>query len=340
MIVIPASSALTQWEKSRKRYAERGEHVVLALDETPAALVSVTASSELVDALFAGESLPISSMTSESAADSVAPFRLSAARIGISVGVEIDTQFTGNIVARLPGADPLRSAEHVAVSAHYDHVGMGTPVNGDSVYNGADDDGSGTAALLALAESFAEVPRPNRSLLFIWHTGEEKGLWGSKFFTRFPTVPLSTVTTLINMDMIGRSRTERTPERSRNDVSASDEIFVIGSRMMSGELGRIVEEANRSAASLRLNYRFDAPDDPHRLYSRSDHIHYAKKGVPIVFFFDGLHEDYHSVDDETERIDAVKYEKVVRTVRALVSRLANRTLRPALDAAVSTPPGE
>lgn len=332
VIVIPASSALTQWEKNRKRYAERGEHVVPALDGTPAAPVSITASSALVDALFAGESLPVASLASESAADSVAPFRLSSAlRLGITLSVETDTQYTSNIVARLPGADAVLSSEHVALSAHYDHVGTGTPVNGDSIYNGADDDGSGAAALLALAESFADAPRPKRSLLFIWHTGEEKGLWGSKYFTRFPTVPLSTVTTLVNMDMIGRSRTERTPERSRNDVSASDEIFVIGSRMQSAELGRLVEESNRSASSLRLNYRFDSPDDPQRLYDRSDHINYAKKGVPIVFFFDGLHEDYHSVDDETDRIDAVKYEKVVRTVRALAARLANRTHRPAVE---------
>jgi Zn-dependent M28 family amino/carboxypeptidase len=220
--------------------------------------------------------------------------------------------------------------EYVAIGAHYDHVGVGTPVNGDAIYNGADDDGSGTVATLALAEAFARGPRPKRSILFIWHAGEERGLWGSRYFTESPTVPIGQIITELNIDMIGRTRKEN-DKPANQTLPKPGEIYLVGSKMMSSELGELNESVNKSYLNLEFNYKYDDPKDTQQFFYRSDHYNYAKKGIPIIFYLDGVHEDYHRPSDSVEKIDYQNMEKITRTIYATAWELANRPTRPRVD---------
>lgn len=335
IITIPSAQALTQWERSRMSAAERGVVTVPAFkkaDEKPAVL-SLTASAKVIDAIFAGEKTGVQSMSNRASADSVASFDLLAGKkFSFTVSVSVETLSTQNIVAVLEGADKKLKDEYVAFGAHYDHIGIRSePVNGDSINNGADDDGSGTVSLMAMAEAYSQGTRPKRSLLFIWHMGEEKGLWGSRYFVEHPTVPLSNIIVQLNSDMIGRSKPDTGDASKNEDYSGPNEVFSIGSNMMSSELGKLNETNNASLYNLKLNYKFDDPSDPNRLFYRSDHYNYAKAGIPIVFFFDGIHEDYHKVTDEVEKIDFQKLMKVTKTVYGLGWRLANLPKRPLVD---------
>jgi Zn-dependent M28 family amino/carboxypeptidase len=245
--------------------------------------------------------------------------------------VKSESVGTQNVVAVLEGGDAALKDEYVALGAHYDHVGVGAPVNGDAIYNGADDDGSGTTAVLALAEAFAKGPRPKRSLLFVWHAGEEKGLWGSAYFTKYPTVPINQIVTQLNIDMIGRCRREGDTHPRRAGLAKLGEVFVVGSKMMSSELGELSETVNRGYLNLSFNYKYDDPKDPERIFFRSDHFNYAQQGVPIIFYTDGEHEDYHQPSDTVDKIDFEQMEKITRTIYATAWELGNRAQRPRVD---------
>lgn len=333
VISIPTMMGLARWERDKINNVERGEILpAYFFDKEKQDVVSITASQHMVEALFAGEPVATTQLYNRTQADSLAAFEfLPSKRVTLNIATTIDTLYTQNVVAALEGADKKLKNEYVAFGAHYDHVGIGTPVDGDSIYNGADDDGSGTVALLAMAEAFAKGPRPKRSLLFVWHVGEEKGLWGSKYFVAQPTVPLSSIVTQLNMDMIGRSKPDTGDGSLNENFSANNEVFVIGSTMMSTTLGKVVEEVNASLLKLKLNYKFDDPEDHLRLFYRSDHYNYAKHGIPIAFYFDGLHEDYHKPSDEVNKIDFDKLLKVTKTVFATGWRLANLPAKPAID---------
>jgi hypothetical protein len=257
-------------------------------------------------------------------------------RLSFKVTSNTKTATTQNVVALLEGSDSSLKKEYVAFGAHYDHVGVGrADKNGDKIYNGADDDGSGTVSLLALAEAFARGPRPKRSLLFIWHTGEEKGLWGSEYYTEYPTVPLKQIVAQFNIDMIGRSKQPGDTNPLNRDLSGANEIYVIGSREMSTELGDLSDRVNRSYLKLDFNYRYDDPADPNRFFYRSDHFNYARKGIPIIFYFDGEHEDYHKPSDSPDKIDYRKMERIVRTIFVTSSEVANAARRPLVDKPLS-----
>lgn len=333
IIALPSKNGLARWEKNQSQYVDEGEvSVAYFLDKEKQEVVVVSASQAMAGSLLAGEGAPVSMLLDPASADSVAPFEFSAKKkVSLGISTTIDTLMTQNVVAVLEGSDAQLKKEYVAFGAHYDHVGVGVPVDGDSIFNGADDDGSGTAALLAMAEAFAHGNRPKRSLLLVWHTGEEKGLWGSKYFVANPAVPLSSIVTQLNMDMIGRSKPESGEGSASEYLSSNNEVFVIGSAMMSSALTSLTESVNKSLLNMKLNYLFDDPDDPMKLFYRSDHYNYAKHGVPIVFFFDGLHKDYHKVTDEIGKIDFDKYLKVTKTIYAVGWKLANLPERPAVD---------
>jgi Zn-dependent M28 family amino/carboxypeptidase len=222
--------------------------------------------------------------------------------------------------------------EHVAIGAHYDHVGICAPGAVDQICNGADDDGSGTTAILGIAEALAKAPtRPKRSVLFVWHCGEEKGLWGSRYFVENPTVPLEKVVTQINIDMIGRSKKEGDTNTRNRDLSGPNDVYLIGSTMMSTELGDLVQSVNKSYLNIGYDTRYDDPGDPNRFFFRSDHYNYAKKGIPIIFYFDGVHEDYHGAGDHADKIDYQKMEKITRTVYMTLWELTQRATRVKVD---------
>lgn len=237
---------------------------------------------------------------------------------------------TQNVVGIWEGADPRLKQEYVALGAHYDHLGS-SPGDGDRIYNGADDDGSGVVALMEIARSLSQAPRPRRSVIFVWHAGEERGLWGSRFFTDHSPVPVEKIVAHVNIDMIGRSKPAGDTERRNENLTGPNSIYVIGPAVMSRDLGRLLDDVNRDYLKLDVSDRYDKTDDPRRYFFRSDHLNYIRKGIPSIFFFAGEHVDYHRPSDEVDRIDFQKLEKVTRTIAALVWRLAEQDGRPRVD---------
>jgi hypothetical protein len=253
-----------------------------------------------------------------------------AARVEVRIKAEVKpAPLAQNVVGVLDGSDPKLKDEYVLFSAHYDHLQTGP--NGE-VYKGADDDGSGTVSVLEIARAFAIGPRPKRSILIIFHTGEELGLLGSQFNTDYePVVPLSKIVVDFNIDMIGRSRREGDLDPRDAKLSDKDSLYIIGSDKLSTELHRISEQTNAETARLRLDYTYNDEHHPERLYYRSDHYNYAKHGIPIIFYFTGLHRDYHRPTDDVEKIDFEKMERIVRMIFATGWRVANLDHRLVVD---------
>lgn len=226
-----------------------------------------------------------------------------------------------NIWAFIKGSE--KPEEIVVISAHYDHVGM---KNGE-VYNGADDDGSGTVALLEIAQAFKEATKkgdgPKRSILFLHVTGEEHGLHGSRFYSENPLFPLKNTVANINIDMIGR--------RDTLHPNTNNYIYVIGSDRLSSELHTINEAANAKYTKMELDYKYNDRNDPERIYYRSDHYNFAKNGIPAIFFFNGIHEDYHQPGDTPDKIEYDALAKRAQLAFALAWELANRTERIKVD---------
>ena len=335
IIYVPDFQFLANWNRNRQRILERGSTVVEKFQTpTAARLPSITISPELANALFQGEQLGATILFERVfGGEATASFPLSAdKKFSMHVAVKNETVGTQNVVAVWEGGDPVLKNEYVALGAHYDHIGINPQQRGDWIYNGADDDGSGTTALLAMAEALARATtRPKRSILFVWHAGEEKGLWGSRYFTDYPTIPLDHIVTQLNIDMIGRSKKPGDTNPRNNELSGPNEIYVIGSNMMSTELGTLSDTVNKSFLNLSFNYRYDDPNDPNRFFFRSDHYNYARKGIPIIFYFDGVHEDYHQPGDSPDKIDYSKMEKVTRTVYMTMWEVANLQTRPKVD---------
>ena len=339
LIYVPDFQYLANWQRNRERLMERGSTVVAKLQtHATSPLPSIVISPETANSLFAGEPQPASAIFNASYGGAgttlPAPFLMNPAKkITMSVASNNETVTTQNVVAVWEGSDPVLKNEYVALGAHYDHVGSGCPpVGNDRICNGADDDGSGTTALLGMAEALTKAPtRPKRSVLFVWHCGEEKGLWGSRYFTEFPTVPLNQIVAQLNIDMIGRSKKEGDTNTRNKDLTGPDAVYVIGSTMMSTELETLVNEVNKSYLNLTFDTRYDAPSDPNRFFFRSDHYNYARKGIPIVFFFSGTHEDYHRAGDTADKIDYQKMEKITRTIYMMLWEIANRPQRVKVD---------
>lgn len=209
-----------------------------------------------------------------------------------------------NIVALLPGTDPSVSDQYVMVSAHYDHLGT----RNGTVYNGADDNGSGSVTILETARQLALLKQNRRPVLFVWFTGEEKGLLGSSYLTDHAPF-IDSVMVDINMDMVGGG--------------ATDSIYVLGSGRINKRFYDLVEQANRQGPRLIFNYSLDDENDPQRIYYRSDHWNFAKKGIPIVFFFDAYMAHYHDPSDDVQTINFDKLENAVRLTREVALKSAN-----------------
>lgn len=211
---------------------------------------------------------------------------------------------TENVLGYLEGSD--LKEEIMVLSSHYDHIGV---INGE-VHNGADDDGSGTVTVLEMAEAFVKAKAagngPRRSVLFLTVTGEEKGLLGSEYYTDHPVFPLEKTMVDLNIDMVGRTDKEH--------EGKGDYVYVIGSDKLSSELHTILQSANQKYTQIDLDFRFNDPEDPNRFYYRSDHYNFAKHGIPVAFFFNGVHDDYHGPGDEVDKIEFPKMEKRAQLV--------------------------
>jgi Zn-dependent M28 family amino/carboxypeptidase len=217
-----------------------------------------------------------------------------------------------NVVGILEGSDPVLKQEFIVLSAHMDHVGIGAPVNGDSIYNGADDDASGTAGVIELAEALSRPgARPKRSVIFLTVSGEEHGLWGSSWFASHPAAPISQIVANLNIDMIGRNW--------------KDTIVVIGKEH--SDLGTTLDRVNRAHPELGMKAIDDIwPEE--NFYFRSDHYNFARKGVPILFFFNGTHPDYHGPNDEPDRIEYEKEARIVKLIYLIAQEVGNAPQRP------------
>jgi hypothetical protein len=229
-----------------------------------------------------------------------------------------------NVLAFLEGSDPDLKDEVVVVTSHYDHVGI---IDGE-IHNGADDDGSGTVTVMELARQFkmlegAHGMGPRRSVLFMNVVGEEKGLLGSEYYADHPVFPLENTVANLNIDMIGRTDAEH-PEDPRY-------VYLIGGDKLSSELHAISEEANSTFTNLTLDYTFNAPDDPNRFYYRSDHYNFAKNNIPVIFYFTGVHEDYHQPGDDAHKIMLPKMAEIGKLVFHTAWELANRDARIVVD---------
>jgi hypothetical protein len=310
---------------------------------------NVTGKDEFFEFLFSHAPVQYGELKRKSDAQEPLPaFRLENVTITFNLDNEyqiVRTQLADNIVAVVEGSDPELKNTYVAFGAHYDHVGyaegevtkgdngsrrLGAPgrvtegAMEDRIWNGADDDGSGTVGLMALARAFAQGPRPKRSLLFVWHTGEERGLWGSRYFADYPTIPIDRIVSQLNMDMIGRNRNDKGSE--------SNTVYIIGSDRISSELDSMNRAANDNMPKpLTLDYEFNDPTDLEQLYYRSDHYSYAAKGIPIIFYTTGLHPDYHANTDEVSKIEFDKMARIVHLVYSTGMSVANLDHAPVRD---------
>jgi len=235
---------------------------------------------------------------------------------------------TDNVFGFIPGADSLLKDEVLLLSAHYDHLGITPYVKDlDNINNGADDNGSGTTGLLLMADAFMQAVKagrgPKRSILFMAATGEEKGLLGSSWYVEHPVVPLANTIANLNVDMIGRTDT-----LYRKDP---DYIYIIGANRLSSDLDRIVKQSNNQYTKLQLDERFNVRNDPYQLYYRSDHYNFAKRGIPVTFYFSGFHADYHKPEDEIDKIDFEALSKRTQLIYYTAWELANGEKRPVVD---------
>jgi hypothetical protein len=332
MIAAPSARTLQRWERSVQMAGQRGATRVVGLDGGGGpGLPQITAAPALVEALFAGTEADAADVLAAAEGGSAGVSSDLGKTIDFDIAVNTETLTTQNVVAIIEGTDPELKDEYVAIGAHYDHLGIGSPVNGDSINNGADDDGSGTTAVLAIAEALAKGEHPKRSIMLVWHTGEEAGMWGSRYINEKLPVPARNIVAALNIDMIGRSRPAGDTNPANDNLTGPNEVYVIGPGVQSADMGKILDQVNDNYLGLTFNPMYDAMDHPERIFFRSDHINYARNGIPIAFFFTGVHEDYHRPSDSPDKIDYQKMLNITRTIYAIAWDLASRPDRPALN---------
>jgi hypothetical protein len=250
------------------------------------------------------------------------PSGLFNSKITIEAERKTETIKTGNVIGLIEGSD--KKEEYIAIMGHYDHEG----IKKGEIYNGTDDNGSGTVALIELAEAFAKAKAegkgPRRSILFIALTGEEKGMLGSQYYSENPVIPMINTVTGLNIDMVGRV------DKVHKDKG--NYVYIIGDDRLSSELHTISESTTKLYfPDIVLDYTFNAKDHPEHLYERSDHYNFAQKGVPVIFYTSGLHDEYHTPKDDIELIDFPSYEKRVRLIFATAWQLANADEKVKVD---------
>jgi hypothetical protein len=323
----------------------------------------ITAGDDFFTFIFSASGLNYADIKAKADAREALPAAaLKDVKLTISVDADyevVQTRLTRNVVGILPGSDPKLKDTYVMFGAHYDHIGYqqtppgqgrggfgggggaagggqppaaggcvgqarDTPRPGDVINNGADDDGSGTVAVMAIAKAFAQGPKPKRSLLFVWHAGEEAGLLGSRYMADYPVVSLDKVSAQLNIDMIGRNRCD--------DPKESNTVYVVGSDRISTELHNLNEESNsRLEKPMKMDYEMNDPADPESIYTRSDHYSYASKGIPIIFYTTGLHRDYHYLTDEVSKIEFPKMAHIAQLVYSTGMKVANMDHVPVRD---------
>jgi Zn-dependent M28 family amino/carboxypeptidase len=255
-------------------------------------------------------------------------FQVEGSEITLFYDVTRDFRETENVIGLLPGSDPLLRDEYIIITAHYDHLGIRTATG--EIFNGADDNASGTAGILELARIFSDQRSDiRRSLLFIAFTAEEKGLLGSRYYTDNPVVPLEQTIVNLNLDMIGRVDFRYSGQEDTNYV------YIIGSDRLSADLHSINERALALVPEITADYRYNESNDPNRFYFRSDHYNFIRHNIPAIFYFTGTHEDYHMPTDTADKIDFDRMETILRLIYATAWKLTETETRPLPDAVPS-----
>jgi hypothetical protein len=327
--------------------AQRVDFQTVQRLDTPLA-PQFTAGDEFLSFVFSASGVEYAALKAAAARQEPLP-EVALANVSLVIAVDpaydiVQTRFTRNVVGMIRGSDPALRDSYVVLGAHYDHIGYEqfainqrlaaiascagqtrpTPKAGDVIDNGADDDGSGTVTLMALAKAFSRGAKTKRSLLFVWHTGEEGGLLGSRYMADHPVVPIAQIAAQLNIDMVGRNRCD--------DPAESNTVYLVGSDRISTELHNLSETSNAALRKpLSLNYELNDASDLESIYTRSDHYSYAVKGIPIIFFTTGLHRDYHFVTDEVDRILFPKMARVAELVYGTAARVANLPHVPVRD---------
>jgi len=331
VIFIPHEVSAEDWKTMQGQTPGRRELVppvpsVYAAAPATAVLLSRAAT----EALLSGEQISGAAlMTRGSAADYPASFELSK-RVTLSLPVRNTVHRPYNVVALIEGSDPVLKNEYITIESHLDgSVGTRT-IKGDGVYNSADDNASGSAANLSIAELMMSAPRPKRSLIFIWDSGEEQGLWGTRYFVGNPPVPLDRIVAHINIDMIGANRAPGSPDSAEARVTGPNEVLLIGPRVLSASADALLERVNAEYLKLAFDRSWDSADKEF-FYPRTDAGPFLERGILTIGFTTGVHDRYHLPADEATALDPRKMEAIARTIFASAWALADSPERPRID---------
>ncbi len=312
VLLIPGGWTLKNWKYIKKKALSPAVSLISTDEEDKDVIPAAMLSEESVKyLLFDEENSYDEILVANENGKSFSGFDLTK-KIIFSYKINTEIKQGRNVIGIIEGKNEQLKNEYVVLTAHYDHEG----IVGGEIYNGADDNGSGTVAILEAGRRLALLKNNERSILIVFHAGEEKGLLGSEYLTK-NSYFMSELVSSINVDMVGREDTES--------------IYSIGSGKLSTELYELVERVNSETVRFELDYTFDDPNDPNRYYYRSDHYNYAKQNIPIVFFYDHMTEDYHKPTDDVDKINFEKLERISTLITELALRIANLDHKLKLD---------
>lgn len=332
VLFITQASELVRWDEIKGQNTVRRElepNVPSAYAALP--ITSVLLAQPVTTALLEGEAVtgPTALRVAEQG-EFPATFELRK-RVRVHLPVSARSVYRPyNVVAILEGSDPTLKDEAVTVFAHLDGAVGSREIAGDAIYNSADDNASGSAATLAIAEQMAAAPRPKRSVVFVWDSGEEQGLWGTRWFVHSPPVPLARVVAHVNVDMIGASRRPGSADTASPLVTERNEVFLIGPRTLSTQAMVLLDRVNESYLKLRFNRQYDTPDSEF-FYPRTDAGPFLERGILTIGFTTGIHNRYHLPADEARTLDPAQVHAIARTVLASVWMLGDAAERPGID---------
>lgn len=331
VVLVPQAWALANWDQMSATNVARKE----LMPPVPSAYAAVATTSVLLsrpaaEALFAGEQVAGTDLLARGdQADYPASFQL-AKSITLKLAATTTIHRPYNVVGLIEGSDPILKNEYITLESHLDGAVGTATVGGDAIYNSADDNASGSAANLSIAELMMAAPRPKRSIIFIWDSGEEQGLWGTRHFVANPPVPLDRIVAHVNIDMIGANRAPGSADAAAERVTGPNEVFLIGPGVLSARVAALLDQVNQSYLKIGFNRAWDTPESEF-FYPRTDAGPFLERGVLTIGFTTGIHDRYHLPSDEAKALDPAEMEAVARTVFVSVWALADAAERPAID---------
>jgi len=334
IIFIPQASALKNWEQMRgQNLSGREMDPSVPSAYAAAKITSILLSSAAAEALMTGERAAGPEIIARGdAGDYPASFELTQ-RVTVNIPLASSVEHRPyNVVAMIEGSDPALKDQYLTVASHLDGAVGTRTVEGDAIYNSADDNASGSAGNLAIAERMAALG-PKRSIIFIWDSGEEQGLWGTRYFVANPPVPLDTIVAHFNIDMIGANRTPGSSDASSATVAGPNEVYLVGPGVLAATADALLERVNTGYLNMKFNRDFDKPEHEF-FYPRTDAGPYLERGILTIGFFTGIHPRYHQPSDEARHLDPAKMEAVTRTVFASVWAFADTAERPRIEKAI------